>query len=119
MNQVATFYSLFSSFFHKAGMVSNGVEIMQVPSICILASLDRFFEFMDLPTYDVNLKETESGKVQKHAPEDSPLEAKINSGLDRIVGVVDTSYIQHCCPALMVIMIILLSLLKVFLLCFS
>jgi hypothetical protein len=85
-------------------------RFVQVSSMCILASLDRFFDFMALPNYDINQKQTESSNAQKAAEnEDFSLEAKINSGIDRVVGVVDTCYIQHCCPALMVITVILLN----------
>ena len=89
-------------------------NVLQVGSICILASLDAFFEYMDLTPF--NGEWSQKGKANtspvKHKDEggdtrrlseiqaeERPLAFK---GLDTTLGIIDSRYIQHCCPLLMV-----------------
>jgi hypothetical protein len=92
--------------------------VLQVGSICILASLDAFFEYMDLTplngewsnkvkanTSPVKHKDA-SGvegedirRLSETQAEERPLAFK---GLDTMLGIIDSRYIQHCCPLLMV-----------------
>jgi hypothetical protein len=84
-----------------------------VGSICILASLDGFFEYMELSPCSANewLKkgrcsqwDTSKTKEDTDARGVEPLagDAVFAEGLDTMLGIVDARYIQHCCPLLMV-----------------
>lgn len=73
--------------------------------MCILASLDRFFEIVNLPVLDGSTQQTMVESSKLHGSEEDngcTLEAQLCHGLDRIKGMVDASYIQQCCPNLMV-----------------
>jgi hypothetical protein len=83
-----------------------------VGSICILASLDGFFEYMELSPCSANewLKkgrcsqwDTSKTKEDTDARGVEPLagDAVFAEGLDTMLGIVDARYIQHCCPLLM------------------
>ena len=92
--------------------------MLQVGSICILASLDAFFEYMDLTPFNgewskkvnantspAKLKDAlgvegeEIRRLSEIQAEERPLAFK---GLDTMLGIIDSRYIQHCCPLLMV-----------------
>lgn len=98
-------------------MLNPSSEQFGVGSICILASLDAFFEYMDLTplngewsnkvkanTSPVKHKDA-SGvegedirRLSETQAEERPLAFK---GLDTMLGIIDSRYIQHCCPLLM------------------
>lgn len=90
----------------------------QVGSICILASLDGFFEYMELspnsnewpnkgrssslsPPVLKGNRSIEGKDTRKLAQMQAEV-AGCFEGLDTMLGIVDARYIQHCCPLLMV-----------------
>lgn len=97
--------------------LSNWCE-WQVGSICILASLDGFFEYMELspnsnewpnkgrssslsPPVVKGNRSIEGKDTRKLAQMQAEV-AGCFEGLDTMLGIVDARYIQHCCPLLMV-----------------
>eukprot|EP01018_Ginkgo_biloba_P011502 Gb_07520 [translate_table: standard] len=86
--------------------------VIQISSVCILAALDGFFE-------DMGMLEVDGSYLSKPVLErDMDNEVRLNKGdtksflrgdqksvscggIDKVLGIVDTSYIQHCCPLLM------------------
>lgn len=92
--------------------------MLQVGSICILASLDAFFEYMDLTPCNgewskksksitspvkhrdgLGTEGEDTRRLTEFQAEERPLAF---SGLDTMLGIIDSRYIQHCCPLMMV-----------------
>ncbi|KAH7434035.1 hypothetical protein KP509_07G098100 [Ceratopteris richardii] len=70
-----------------------------ISSLCILSLLDRFFESVNLSVLNGDM---ESGvKNLFNEFNECTSDSKQSHGLDKLRGVVDTSYIQQCCPTLM------------------
>lgn len=94
------------------------IKLLQVGSICILASLDAFFEYMDLAPHNsewskkdkTNTSPVQHREVSSVEGEDTRRLSEIQAderpltfkGLDTMLGIIDSRYIQHCCPLLMV-----------------
>ncbi|XP_024372189.1 uncharacterized protein [Physcomitrium patens] len=92
-------------------------EQFGVGSICILASLDAFFEYMDLAPHNsewskkdkTNTSPVQHREVSSVEGEDTRRLSEIQAderpltfkGLDTMLGIIDSRYIQHCCPLLM------------------
>lgn len=87
-------------------------------SICILASLDAFFEYMDLTPCNgewskkaksntspvkhrdgLGIEGEDIRRLSEIQAEERPLSF---NGLDTMLGIIDSRYIQHCCPLIMV-----------------
>jgi len=89
-----------------------------VGSICILASLDAFFEYMDLTPCNgewskkskSNTSPVKHGDLSGVGGEETRRLSEIQAeerplafnGLDTMLGIIDSRYIQHCCPLIMV-----------------
>ncbi|KAJ7565096.1 hypothetical protein O6H91_02G047900 [Diphasiastrum complanatum] len=91
-----------------------------VGSICILSSLDTFFDNMDLPYPDISEPSPGSSDSSKdvHVTDKRGMDVinardsekrDVFNAVDRISGIIDSRYIQHCCPLIMDLRLILLE----------
>lgn len=82
-----------------------------------MASLDAFFEYMDLTSCNgewskksfnsstlesrvgLGVESEESRRQSEVQADERPLAF---NGLDTMLGIIDSRYIQHCCPLIMV-----------------
>ena len=109
------FEQVFSSLrtLYSLPMLDPSNNNFGVSSICILAALDSFFEDMGMFEFDGTclskpISETNGdhkGRLNMDNTRDfcrgGDQKSVICRGIDRVLGIIDTSYIQHCCPILM------------------
>ncbi|KAH9292418.1 hypothetical protein KI387_042408 [Taxus chinensis] len=109
------FGQVFSSLkaLYSLSMLDPSNSDFGVSSICILAALDSFFEDMGTLKFRCSspntaiLETNESDKIRLNKENRISIlggdyhKSIICGGIDRMLGIIDTSYIQHCCPLLM------------------
>lgn len=109
------FEQVFSSLrtLYSLPMLDPSNDNFGVSSMCILAALDSFFEDMGMSEFDGSclskpMSETNDafkGRLnmdnRKNFCRGGDEKNVICRGIDRVLGIIDTSYIQHCCPILM------------------
>ncbi|KAI5076833.1 hypothetical protein GOP47_0008898 [Adiantum capillus-veneris] len=82
-------------------------ENFGVPSMCILAFLDRFFDNTNFPAYSASIDQTvaKPGKLYDWTADVGS--TNICHRLDRMKGLIDNTFIQQCCPSLMELRLLL------------
>lgn len=109
------FEQVFSSLrtLYSLPMLDPSNNNFGVSSMCILAALDSFFEDMGMFEFDGTclskpISETNSDHKGRLSTDSTINFCRggdqnnvICRGIDRVLGIIDTSYIQHCCPILM------------------
>ncbi|GLJ09069.1 hypothetical protein SUGI_0101140 [Cryptomeria japonica] len=117
------FGKVFSSLkaLYSLPMLDPSKSDFGVSSVCILVALDSFFEDMSMLNIHCNspnkaiMETNESDKKRLNKDNRISIEGEdhhksvICGGIDRMLGIIDTSYIQHCCPLLMAMKSVLVA----------